>query len=587
MLDVQKTRAENKKKRGTLFLFLFYILEISYGAYDLSKAIDDGESALLVGGIAVGLVAATFLTISYIFIRSPKYVLITTYLYALLVGTFHVMSGCNGYIGLFGGIFGYVMIFEFLETKWAAVLSYIRCAITFVVFIEAVRMPGSHLYAYELRTRAIYFLIIVTVTIACHWFGSEIDRIADYRDESLSLAVSYMGELEEARDEAIRANRSKSEFLSNMSHDIRTPMNAILGYTMILKKHVTDTEMVENTLDKIEVASNHLNELINDVLTMSKIEAGEDTLKEDIIDLYQLENDIQTIIRPIANEKSIQIIGDFPEFQHPYVIADESKARRIIINIMNNAVKYTDEGGQIRCWFAETVSNPDEKTSTFEFIVEDNGIGMSQEYLTHIFDTFSRENQTTSRNTQGTGLGMAITKQYVDLMQGQIQIDSELGVGTKVTVTVQHPWAEPETHETIENSVSEESFAGKRFLVVDDSEINREITCEMLQDVGILTDSACDGREAVDKLLAAEDGAYDYVLMDVRMPVLNGMDATREIRRSDRQYLRNLPIIALTANAFDEDVRDCLDAGMSAHLSKPFYVEDLLILCSRYLPENL
>ncbi len=400
------------------------------------------------------------------------------------------------------------------------------------------------------------------------------DRVKDRNEQKEAL--------QNALHDALEANRAKSRFLSNMSHDIRTPMNAVMGYTAIAAEHVHDAALVKECLDKILISGNHLQELINDVLDMSRIEAGQECVKLTEASWDTFLTDIEAIAQPLARMKEIDLVVDDRELEHRFVQMDVSKMRRAVVNVLGNAIKFTDSWGKVRCKITET---PASKAGygTYTITIEDNGIGMSAGYLEHIFEAFSREKTSTESRVTGTGLGMAITKKYMEMMDGQIVVQSVEGEGTVVTLTVELAYRQPEQPQQVPAEAGEwNQLANKRVLVVDDSDLNRDIVCMMLADYGVITDSAVNGWEAVCKLTDAPDNTYDYVLMDMRMPVMDGIEATRAIRASDRRYLQQVPIIAVSANAFQEDVHCCLEAGMNAHLSKPFNVEHLINILKQY-----
>jgi len=378
--------------------------------------------------------------------------------------------------------------------------------------------------------------------------------------------------LERARDEAEKGNRAKSDFLSSMSHDIRTPMNAIIGYTNIAMDRIDDREMVSESLKKIATSSSYLLSLINDVLDMSKIESGKVQINANECDLLQVLEKIADLTRSQASRKRLDISFNADGIKHPLVIADELRLEQILINITGNAVKYTPEGGKVSIT-AEETQGPAENRGRYRFIVRDTGIGMSEDFLPHIFESFSRETTSTINKIQGTGLGMAITSRLVRLMGGEISVSSRLNEGSQFTVELELPyWQRDEKTAAAGGSETPEQIdlEGKRVLLVEDNDINAEIATLVLSGYGIVTERASNGREGLDMVAGKGEGYYDAVLMDIQMPVMNGYEATREIRRLEGRYPKSLPIIAMSANAYEEDIKEALDSGMNGHIAKPF-----------------
>ena len=381
-------------------------------------------------------------------------------------------------------------------------------------------------------------------------------------------------ELRDALDAAEQANRAKTVFLNNMSHDIRTPMNAIIGFTALAQEHPDDPPRVAGYLDKIMTSSRHLLSLINDVLDMSRIESGRVTIVEAPVHLPALLQELYTIVQPGAEQRQLQLVFDTSGLCCPDVLADRLRLDQILLNLLSNAVKFTPEGGSV-C--LQVIQKQDTAAGHADctFRVRDNGIGMSAEFQKHLFESFTREETSAVRNTQGTGLGMAITRNLVELMGGTIAVDSAVGRGTEFTVSLRFPLAE----ETAPAAVPDRPAAvitGKKILLVEDNILNRELATTILQENGFLVESAEDGLSAVEKVQAAPPGSYDLILMDIQMPRMNGCEAARAIRALDDPQKAALPILAMTANAFEEDRRAALDAGMNGHISKPIEIPKLL-----------
>ncbi len=374
-------------------------------------------------------------------------------------------------------------------------------------------------------------------------------------------------------------NSAKNDFLANMSHDIRTPMNAIVGYTNIARERIGDPAAVRESLDKIGSASHFLLSLINDVLDISKIESGKMQLSPAPCDLAAVFRRIEDITSLQARQKSLNIRYHKDNVRHFHVLADELRLEQILINIISNAIKYTPEGKDVTLT-AEELDAAEPGKNRYRFIIRDTGMGISEEYLPHIFDSFTREQRTTINRVQGTGLGLAITANVVRLMGGTISVKSSLGEGSEFTVELELESSEPAEAAGAEaEDTGAGELAGKRVLVVEDNDVNAEIVCMVLQQYGIEARRAENGRVAVDMLRGDPGFHCDGILMDIQMPVMNGFEAAGAIRAFDR----SIPIIAMSANAYTEDVKACLEAGMNAHLAKPFQQEELLKLLKKYL----
>ena len=379
--------------------------------------------------------------------------------------------------------------------------------------------------------------------------------------------------LEEARIMAERASRSKTKFLSNMSHDIRTPMNAIIGLTELMQHHLTEPEVLKIYISKLQSTSQYLLELINDILDLSKIESGSVHLKLEAMDIGKQVEQVITIIRPRIDEKkqNLSVQSECTEFGN--LLGDPVRFRQILMNLLSNAVKYTQEGGNIRFEIHELERKGDVRK--YQFVVADNGIGMSQEFLEHIYTPFSRAESET-RFIQGTGLGMAITKSIVDAMDGTIHVQSSPGKGSRFCIELPFTVCQEETAQSCENEdrismeeKSEGGISGMRFLCAEDNALNAEILVSILELEGAECTVYENGKLLADAFETVQPGEYDAILMDVQMPVMNGYEASRRIRNSRNPLGKTIPIIAMTANAFSEDIEECLAAGMNAHIAKP------------------
>ena len=405
-------------------------------------------------------------------------------------------------------------------------------------------------------------------------------------DEEIRREMEDKMLLENALRQANRANKAKSVFLSNMSHDIRTPMNAIVGFTTLALSHTDNREQVEGYLHKIMNSGNHLLSLINDVLDMSRIESGKMTLDEKQCELSDILHGLCNMIRPEVMKKQMDLRMDTANIIHGDIICDKLRLNQVLLNLLSNSVKYTPEGGRITFSVTEKPS-PNEGCAMFEFKVSDNGMGMSEEFVRHIFEPFERERNSTMSGIQGTGLGMAITKNIVEMMNGTIDVKSAPNEGTEVTVRLELRVSE--NAEAVINDKtrrSEPTSRTGRILIVEDNELNQEIAVTMLTEAGFETEVAENGQQAVDMLSASEDGYYGVVLMDIQMPVMNGYEATKCIRALENEAHRNIPILAMTANAFEEDKKAALQCGMNGHLAKPIDIDRLLEMLDSFLENS-
>ncbi|MBQ9328987.1 MAG: response regulator [Solobacterium sp.] len=413
----------------------------------------------------------------------------------------------------------------------------------------------------------------------------EVTRIMIIRQDVTELRQKEEIEqqaLKEALDAAEKANLAKSDFLSNMSHDIRTPMNAIIGFTNIAETHIDDTEKVQDCLDKIHSSSSHLLSLINDILDMSKIESRKIQLHIEENSIRELLTNLSDMVQSQIETKGLNYSVDLSGITHPMIQVDSLRLNQVLLNIVGNAIKYTPEGGSITITASEEELG--DHKSSYSFRIKDTGIGMSKSYLPHVFESFTRERSSTVDKIQGTGLGMAISSRIVDLMGGTITVDSELDKGTEFTVTLPIEYTDHEDNRNTshqDDAIRELSFEGKKLLLVEDNDINAEIAKFILDEHGFAIDRAENGQAAVNRLKEVGPAWYDLVLMDIQMPVMNGYEATRAIRAMDG--FQSLPIIAMTANTFEDDKKEARAAGMNAHVAKPFEVETLLKTLGEYL----
>ena len=389
--------------------------------------------------------------------------------------------------------------------------------------------------------------------------------------------------LQIAAENAESANRAKSTFLFNMSHDIRTPMNAIIGYADLAARHSDDPAKLEKYMENIQVCGQNLLMLLNNVLDLARIENDKTEMEYSVSDIEKDFRNCIAMFRNQADSKG-QTLTATTQLPYPYIYADIPHLTEVCTNLVSNAVKYTGAGGTIRCGVTQ---KPGEKEGWCDTVitVADNGIGMSQEFQKHIFEPFERERTSTVSKVEGSGIGMGIVKKLVGLMGGTVEVESKIGVGSTFTVTIPCRIASEEEAQAkrAADPADKESLCGTRILLTEDNDLNAEIATELLQEEGCTVDRAKDGVECVDMLEKAANGTYQLILMDVQMPVMNGYDATKKIRRMDDPQKANIPIVAMTANAFSEDKQVALDAGMNDHIAKPINMSVLVPTLRKYL----
>ena len=442
----------------------------------------------------------------------------------------------------------------------------------------------------------------------------EVSAIIQNRDKNgratdilfLAHDVTDQRERELQQEDALRialasaehANKAKTAFLNNMSHDIRTPMNAIIGFTALAAAHMDQPDLVKDYLTKIGTSSQHLLSLINDVLDMSRIESGVVKIEEKEVCIPDILHDLKTIIQGNIQAKQQDLYIDTQDVVHENVITDRLRLNQILLNIVSNAIKFTPVGGLVNIRVSEKPCNRKGFTA-FEFRIRDNGIGMSEEFQAHVFDSFSRERTSTQSGIKGTGLGMAITRNIVDMMGGTISLTSKEGKGTEFVVTLNFKTLEKPIfmselrkvltkpidikEETSQQTERENRYSGKKVLLVEDNELNREIATALLEEIGISVDSVEDGIDAVERMNEVDDDRYDLIFMDIQMPKMDGYMTTREIRTLKNNKKANIPIVAMTANAFEEDKEKSFKAGMNAHITKPIDIEIILAVLDQVL----
>ena len=447
-------------------------------------------------------------------------------------------------------------------------------------------MDFSTYITYNPQLTLLFFLFILAISLG---FLLMYMRL---HEKKLLLAQeqAYAVKQEQLAEAAQAANKSKTSFLFNMSHDIRTPMNAIIGFANLAHNAKCSTEQMHSYLGKILVASQHLLSLINDILEMSRIESGKITLEPVPTSWSELLQELQTIMQEQIESKKQSFTISIAPLTHDYVMIDKLRMEQVLVNLVSNASKYTPEHGSIRVELAQyPAAKPNQ--ALYKISVIDNGMGMSEDFVKKIFSPFERANNTTVSKIQGTGLGMSITKSIVDLANGTIDVKSKLGGGTEIIVAVtlclctdaETAARNAKQLDKQQAQAEQPDFKGKRLLVVEDNKLNREITVTILEQTGILTEQAEDGSVAVKMVQEAAPGYYDLILMDIQMPIMDGYEATKQIRALPDKRLAQLPIIAVSANAFEEDKKASLAAGMDGHIAKPINVPDLFALMQKLI----
>ena len=394
----------------------------------------------------------------------------------------------------------------------------------------------------------------------------------------------YAADLKNAAELAKSANEAKTRFLFNMSHDIRTPMNAIIGFSGLLEKNLQNEEKAKEYLGKICSSGNLLMSIINQILEIARIESGTTALQLKAEDINTVFHTVNTVFEDDIRKKNLQYSADL-DVNHAFIFCDRVKLQEIMLNIISNAIKYTSDGHVVHVKIYEKDSE-DPRKARFIFTCEDTGIGMSEEYLPHIFEEFSREHTTTENKVAGTGLGLPIVKSMIELMGGSIRVESAQGAGTKFTVDISFDTASEE--DVYRNQISEqpdilEKLKGKRILLAEDNDLNAEIAIELLAEQKIIVYRAKDGAECLDKLEKADSGYYDMILMDIQMPVMDGYNAAARIRRMKDEKKASIPIVAMTANAFAEDRQKAISMGMNDHVAKPIDMNVLLPVIAKYI----
>ena len=388
------------------------------------------------------------------------------------------------------------------------------------------------------------------------------------------IIMRFNRKLAAAADEADFANKAKTDFLSTMSHDIRTPMNAIIGLTTIAEKNVEDKNSVSDNLHKIKLASNHLLTLINDILDISKVEHGDISLSPVSFSIIELAENLENMVLPMVRQKNIDFRFQKNNITQEYLFADQLRINQIFINILSNAIKYTPNDKQVYVDLTEELCAK-EKFIKLVYKVADKGIGMSESFMEVMYEPFIRQTDSRINTIQGTGLGLAITKKMVDMMGGTIECQSKEGEGTTFTVTLELEISETEKNTSIKED-SDSDLTDMKVLVAEDMDVNWEVISTLLEMYGIKCSRAENGKVAVDILRNIQSTDFDAVFMDIQMPVMNGLEAARQIRKLENPYAAGIPIIAMTADAFSENVAECLEAGMNGHIAKPIDIHNVI-----------
>ena len=418
-------------------------------------------------------------------------------------------------------------------------------------------------------------------------------ELIDERLKAMEDLEKSKADLQQALFTAQEASRSKTIFLSNMSHDIRTPMNAIIGYTQLAKEHISDKDEVLDCLSTIKSSGDHLLSLINDVLDMSRIESGKVKVELSPCNLSELITGIGQLTKANIDEKDQTYEADISGLSDSYVMCDRLRLNQVFINCVGNSIKYTPEGGQIK-FIASQNDLADPAKKEFVFKIIDNGIGMSKEFLEHVFDPFERARESTASSIQGTGLGMAITQNLVQMMGGTICAESELKKGSTFIITLPLTIISKDEYESSKDNISTDvsieemiqALSGKKFLVVDDNKINRTIVKRLLGDRGMIVDECDSGVKAIEIAGNMTENMYDMIFMDIKMPVMGGYEAADAIRSLNNDVAKTIPIIAMTANAFEEDKKMAKAHGMNGHVTKPFKINELILFLYEKLVAN-
>ena len=470
----------------------------------------------------------------------------------------------------------YLCLHQMIDTNWVLLLAipaqYVATNTQIVVdsVVKTLFWAGFAL--------VIIFVIILAISMRMQ----QKEQLYRKEQENSEKLEASRQKAEEAFKVAEAANKAKSTFLNNMSHDIRTPMNAIIGFTNIALKHSPPPE-IKSCLDKISDSSEHLLALINDVLDISRIESGKTQYEPTPVDIAEVSDSVLTIVYGYLSNRNITFKTDLGEPLTRYVLTDAVRVREVLVNILGNAVKFTNDGGTVT-YAVSYLPGKDDRYINVRYRISDTGIGMSEEFVDHIFEEFSQEEHGARTQYKGTGLGMTITKRYVDLIGGTISVESKKGTGSTFTVELPMEITDACEVEKKDYSAGNIDLTGLKVLLAEDNDLNAEIAIVQIEELGMQITRAADGEEAVSFFAEKPQGTFDLILMDVMMPKMNGYKATKAIRGlQNRPDADTIPIIAMTANAFAEDVQASLDAGMNGHLSKPIAMDEVIKTIARNL----
>ncbi len=515
----------------------------------------------------------------------PLAVMLSMVLYTIPTGVLWSISDLGEYTrGPWFPVFAVLNLFYYVESLVDALVIFLRRGsrkepyLLQSVLISCIPLAAVLINSYIIPVEATYPFqpfCLVLVTVLAYFFMLE----RESQIQQLDYQKSLQNALQQARSatrQAVAAGKVKSDFLANMSHDIRTPLNAILGFSKIISDDPSNVASVQNAVGKIQLSGDVRLSLIDDVLDLSRIENGKLRLEPVPTDLNLMGHSLETMFTQGMQNAGI----DFrvtSDLRTPLVLCDTGKLRQILVNLLGNAQKFTKKGGSVSLTMEQTGEH------CYRFTVKDSGIGISREFQAHMFEAFERERTATESSTVGTGLGLAIVRRLVDLMDGAIEVQSEQGKGTAISVTLSLSPSDAAPAAEAPHEVQNADLSGVRLLLAEDNELNREIANTLLEAKGAVITNAVNGAEAVELFRNSPPGAFDVILMDVMMPVMDGLTAAKTIRALDRPDAKTIPIFAMTANAFSEDVEKSLAAGMNEHLSKPLNMDVLLSTVQKYI----
>ncbi len=513
----------------------------------------------------------------------PLILLIAMVLLSVPTGIVWGFSRNRTYIrGAFFGVFAvlnlFYYVYAFAQTFCILFMNHTR-GVKYLIksaLFSAIPLIGILVNTYVIPLYGVYQFqpyCLVIGALLSYLFMVEHQQNQQESEHRKRLSNALEQEKESTR-KAKAAGEVKNTFLANMSHDIRTPMNAIIGFADIIAKHPGDEGVVKNAVTKIQASGDILLKIINDVLDLSRIESGKTEVVETVTDLEQLIEKLKMMLEYSINKGKIDFRVE-SHIENPLIWCDATKVQQVLVNVLNNAVKFTPEGGMIILSCTERMIAPG--LAEYQFAIKDTGIGMTEEFQKHAFEAFERERTSTESKTKGTGLGLAIVKKLVNLMKGEVSIYSKPGQGTKIQITIPLRIAtENQICEPAKNAGHQINLAGMHVLLVEDNELNAEIAMEVLKNAGVLANWVSDGYACVEEIQNQAADYYQFILMDVQMPRMNGYEATKKIRQLEDAKKAQIPIIAMTANAFEEDRKQALDAGMDGFIAKPFRVDEMM-----------